>query len=226
MNTPEGNGSPEYASLMRQIAACAAGLRESRLKDGSLAACFKRRPEEQRLEYLKRKAYLLRYPRTPVCPGCGGTKIVHSQYCSECRRKVDDEAHDRAMLAAFRSEESQRLLALRLGKRRDRHVRAFRRWRRWRRKHVHALMGCPAPGRNACACGDYKELCAKMCNTCQDAKNILKRRIAPGHYDNKNEPPISKDREPRVFRLLTPGVYESDPGCGWDDIIKTVEENR
>lgn len=226
MNTPAGNGSPEYEAVMRQIAELDAALRAARISDTSLEGWRNRQENEQRLASLKRQAYMLRYPRSSHCPRCHGTKTVHAQYCSCCRRAADDEDNDRRMLAAFRTEESQRLLALRSGKRKDRHVRAFQRWRRWRRKYVRSFMGGRAQGKNACLCGDYKELCAKMCATCQDAKNILKRRIQQRSPDNRDEPPISQSREPRVIRVLTPGIYESDPGCGWDDIVKIIEENR
>lgn len=226
MSAPAENNSPEYVALMREIAETSAALRADRIRDPSIEGYRRQRLEDKRLARLKFRAYQLRYPRTPVCPECGRSKTPYAQYCSSCRTKVLEETQDRDALASFRSEESRRLLALRPGKRRDRHARAFRRWRRWRRKHVHTMMGAPAQGRNACACGDYKELCAKMCNACQDAKNILKRRIQLRGHDNRGEPPISRDREPRVLRLLTPGIYESDPGCGWDDIIKIVENNR
>lgn len=226
MTTPAENDSPEYKALLREIAELTAETLADRISDTSIEGYRRQRRKDERLARLKFRAYRLRYPRTPVCPECGKMKTQCALYCRECRRKVDDEAQDRKMLAAFRSEESRRLLTLRHGKRRDRHARAFRRWRRWRRKYVRTVLGAPAQGKNACACGDYKELCAKMCNTCQDAKNILKRRIYLRGRDNSGEPPISRDREPRVLRLLTPGIYESDPGCGWDDIIKIVEENR
>lgn len=181
---------------------------------------------EKERRKLKKVAAKLRAGGNNVCPFCGGVKSTQAKSCGSCRSDASEAAKEKDAIAAHTSDAAQKLLARLPKKRVDKHIRAFRRWRRWRRKYMRNTLCVLAEGKKACACGAHKELCAKMCITCQDAKNILKKRIKQGKRDNRDEPPISKNREPRVLRLLTPGVYESDPGNGWDDIIKIVEENR
>ncbi len=161
-----------------------------------------------------------------VCPGCGRVKSAGSRVCRDCMH-VENEARDDAFaLAAFNSPESQSLLNQKKCKRLDRFTRVFSRWFRWRRKYVQTFLNPVAEGVTVCECGAPKLLSKKVCDTCRDTRKILRSRIACQSPDLRDEATIVKKREPRFLRLLTPWEYESDQGCGWDDIIKIIEDSR
>lgn len=162
-----------------------------------------------------------------VCPSCGRVKSASARHCGDCMRAENVAQEDALALEAFNSPEAAAIIQQHVGRKRlDRFARIFGRWRRWRRKYVHILTGPVERDGHACACGAYKPLCNKLCDTCRDAKMILRRRISQQGRDLNDEPPIVQKREPRVIRLLTPGIYTSDPGACWDDIIKIIENNR
>lgn len=212
-------------TISKRLAEIATALAAIRRRGGfaNLADVWVLEKERRKLRSAKAK---LRVGSACVCSFCGGVKSFRAKSCGKCRSDAHELSRETDAIAAHASEESRRILSQLPRRRVDRHKRVFRRWRRWRRKFVHKVLGGPLNGKNACACGAYKTTCASMCDTCQDAKTILKRRVAQRGRDNRDEPPISRHREPRVLRLLTPGMYESDPGNGWDDIIKIIEENR
>lgn len=225
MNTPEQLVARKKEKIKQRLAAIDHKLREIRQRGGfgNLADVWILEAERKKLQ---KAATKLTRGGCNICPFCCSPKSTTARSCANCRNAANEVAKQEAAIAAFDSEESHQLRARLPRKIVDRHVRAFRRWRRWRRQYVRKLMGGPAQGKTACVCGAYKSLSATMCDVCRDAKMILKQRIQQAGRDNRDEPPISRSREPRVFRLLSPGVYTTDTNNGWDDIIKTIEENR
>ena len=160
-----------------------------------------------------------------ICPHCGGVKTSKSVTCRKCRVVNFDGASDERAKIAHNSAESQALLSQPVeAKRVDRVVRAFRRWFEWRQRYVTRMCGSTTAAHlNVCACGAYKTMTAKRCDECREAKKVLRRRIHQAGRNLKDEPPIQQERVPRVLRLSSPGVWDTDTNNSWDDMIKRIE---
>jgi hypothetical protein len=160
-----------------------------------------------------------------ICPYCGGYKTTTAVACKGCRYVNIDIKTDALAEIAHNSAEAQAFLSEPVQpKRLDRVVRAFRRWFEWRQRHMTRIGSLKNTAHlNKCECGAYKLMSANTCDECREAKKVLRRRIHQAGRDLHDEPPIAQERVPRVIRLLSPSMWETDTNNGWDDIIRVIE---